>query len=58
MSPAIAWRVGEALDPAVFYSPKFPRAFAIVMPRKGEESTAVIVEDYIERVRGMKPKAA
>ncbi len=51
LSPPIAWRVGAALDPALFYSPKFPGAFAIVMPRRGEDSTAVVVESFVERVR-------
>jgi hypothetical protein len=37
---------------------KFPAAFAIVMPRKGEGSTAVVVESFIDRVRSEKQTKA
>ncbi len=52
--PPIAWCVGAELDPAIFYSPKFPCAFAIIMPRRGENLTISIVESFVNRVRMQK----
>jgi hypothetical protein len=49
LSPSVTWRSFGDLEPVVFYSPKFPAAFAIVMPRRalGGESIA----PFLERVR-------
>ncbi len=59
LTPPIAWRHGADLDPAIFFSPKFPCAFAIVMPRKGEGKKDVIIELFVDRVRtNVKTKAA
>jgi len=57
LAPPIAWRIGGALDPAIFYSPKFPCALAIVMPRRGEDSTATGIENFVARVRVSKRAA-
>lgn len=57
MDPPIAWCVGGELDPALFYSPKFPCAFAIVRPRRGENLSVSIVDSFVNRVRSA-PKAA
>jgi hypothetical protein len=32
--PSIAWRAGGEHDPVFVYSPKFPCAFALIMPRR------------------------
>jgi hypothetical protein len=59
IDPPVAWRTGAELDPALVYSPKFPSAFALVMPRRGEGSSAVPVQDFIDRVcSDAKTKAA
>lgn len=55
LSPPIAWRSAGELDPAIFYSPKFPSAFAIVMPRRGGGGTTAEVESFVERVRTDRP---
>jgi hypothetical protein len=57
LSPPIAWRVGGALDPAVFYSPKFPAAFALVMLRRGDGG-APSIEAFFEQCRERKGRAA
>lgn len=50
-SPDITWRVGDKpCDPAVFFSPKFPRALAIVMPRRGDDTAGVSLEAFIDRM--------
>jgi hypothetical protein len=50
--PPVSWRVDGKLDPAVVFSPKFPCAFAIVMPRRAMvDSTACSVEAFVERLR-------
>jgi hypothetical protein len=57
LSPAVAWRIGGALDPAIFYSPKFPAAFALVMPRRGDGG-APSIEAFFDRCRERKGRAA
>jgi hypothetical protein len=51
VDPPIAWRHGGELDPALFYSPKFPAAVALVMPRRGDGNKSVSVESFVGRVR-------
>lgn len=58
VDPPIAWRTAGEYDPAIVWSPKFPAAFALVMPRRGQEISGVAVASFIERVRTEKPKTA
>lgn len=59
VAPPIAWRVSGELDPALFFSPKFPNAFAIVMPRRGDGlKGATIVDDFLAKVRTAAPSKA
>lgn len=58
LSPSVSWRTGGEMDPAFFFSPKFPVAFALVMPRRAYDRKATAFETFFDRVRGNKSKAA
>lgn len=60
LTPPVAWAISGEYDPALFYSPKFPAALCIVMPRKGESPEAASIDAFVTRVRsgGRKAKAA
>ena len=51
MAPPVTWRSAGELDPVVVFSPRFPSAFALIMPRRGIESGAAGVQAFVERVR-------
>lgn len=48
--PPVTWLTGGELDPALFYSPKFPAAFALVMPRRGDRRERAAVAGFLERL--------
>lgn len=61
ISPPISWRISGELDPMIVFSPKFPAAFAVVMPRRGNGGdNAEDIAGFLQRVHdsGRKGRAA